>query len=272
VKPEIRHADWVHQNPRPGHPGDLENAALPVAALAIDYLGASVRPWHHHRRGQLLYAISGVMQVATASGTWVVAPQQAVWVPAGVEHQVAHQAGIAMRTLYIDPVVANDLPLACCVVKVSDLLQQLILRAMNADRNYPPDSPDGRIMLVILDELRALAPEPMHLPHPVDSRLASITASLLSNPADNRSLTAWARGSAASERTLARLFTAQTGMTFGEWRERLRLMTAIPRLIDGDSVTRVAIDLGYQSPSAFIAMFKRNIGETPAQFARNKQA
>lgn len=270
MKPEIRRADWVHDKPRTGHPGDLDNAALPVAALAIDYEGASIRPWHHHRRGQLLYAVSGVMQVSTASGTWVVAPQQAVWVPPGIEHQVAHQAGIAMRTLYLDPVVAKDLPRACCVVKVSGLLQQLILRAMNADRNYPSDSPDSRIMLVILDELRALEPEPMHLPKPVDSRLATITTSLLSNPADNRPLTAWAQDSAASERTLARLFTVQTGMTFGEWRERLRLLTAIPRLIDGDSVTGVAIDLGYQSPSAFIAMFKRNTGVTPARFARHK--
>ena len=270
MKLEIRGKEWIHDIPRPGHPGDLDNAALPVAPLAIDYLGASTRPWHHHQRGQLLYAVSGVMQVSTTSGTWVVAPQQAVWVPPKVEHQVAHRMGIAMRTLYVDPGVAGDLPPVCCVVSVSELLQQLIVRAMEVGADYQPDSPDSRIMMVILDELRALIPEPMHLPRPLDTRLAQITNSLLTDPSDNRALTAWARHSGASERTLARLFVAETGMTFGQWRERLRLMTAIPRLIEGDNVTRVAIDLGYQSPSAFIAMFKRNTGDTPARFVRNK--
>ena len=268
----VRDQNWQHEGPRPDHPGDLENPARPVVPLAIDYLGSSHRPRHHHRRGQLVYAISGVMDVTTDDGAWVVAPRHAVWVPPMVDHEVGHKSGIAMRTLYIDPEAAKRLPGQCCVVKVSDLLKQLILRAMEMTDDYPDEGPEARLMAVILDELVALKPEPVHLPRPRDQRLLRITRSLLNDPADNRSLYDWSEVAGASERSLARLFVSETGMTFGEWREQLRLMSAITRLVDGEPVTSVAYELGYQSPSAFIAMFKRNMSMTPARFARTRES
>ena len=229
-----------------------------------------MRSWHHHQRGQLLYAVSGIMQVETAEGTWVVAPEQAVWVPPGAEHCVFHQEGIAMRTLYIDRTVASELPQKCCVVNVSPLMQQLILRAMQVGCDYEQGGAAWRLMAVILDELRSLQPEPMHLPHPRDARLKKIAAGIISEPSDSRTLSEWAAGAGASERTLARLFVQDTGMTFGAWRERMRLMEAIRRLVAGDSVTSVAYNLGYQSTSAFITMFKKNMGESPTRFTRNR--
>lgn len=268
---EIRDRNWQFDQSRPGHPGDVDNPARPVLPYAIDYLGSCHRPRHHHRRGQLVYAVSGVMEVTTDAGTWIVAPQHAVWVPPLVDHEVGHKTGIAMRTLYIDPVAAQSLPPVCCVVKVSALLQQLILRVMDAPENYPADGPEARLMAVIQDELGALEPEPMYLPRPRDNRLLRITRALLDDPSDNRSLKTWSDTAGASERNLARLFVAETGMTFGEWREQLRLMSAISRLVVGEPVTVVAYDLGYLSPSAFIAMFKRNMGDTPARFARARQ-
>ncbi len=263
-----RGPDHVHSDPLPSHPGNLDDPLRPIAPLAIDYEGASLRPWHHHRRGQLLYADTGVMQVGTDAGTWVVAPEQAVWVPPGVEHQVGHSAGIAMRTLYIDPEVARELPGDCCVVAIPPLLRQLILRAMAIGLDYAPGSAEARVMAVILDELRALQPEPLHLPHPRDPRLKKITQALLADPADGRALSDWAKDSGASARTLARLFVKESGMTFGAWRERLRLVTAVARLAEGEAVTAVAYDLGYQSPSAFIAMFKRTLGDTPGRYLK----
>jgi AraC-like DNA-binding protein len=263
-----RDSGHVHSDPLPDHPGNLDDPRRPVAPLAIDYAGASLRPWHHHRRGQLLYADGGVMQVGTAAGTWVVAPEQAVWVPPSVEHQVGHRTGVALRTLYIDPAVARDLPGQCCVVAVPALLRQLILRAMAIGLDYAPDGAEARVMAVLLDELRALQPEPLHLPHPRDPRLAKITEALLADPADGRALADWAKAAGASERTLARLFVKQTGMTFGAWRERLRLTTAVARLAEGQPVTAVAFDLGYQSPSAFIAMFRRSLGDTPGRYLK----
>jgi AraC-like DNA-binding protein len=208
------------------------------------------------------------MQVSTAAGTWVVAPEQAVWVPPGVEHQVGHRSGVAMRTLYIDAGVARELPADCCVVAVPLLLRQLILRAMEIGLDYPPEGPEARVMTVILDELRALKPEPLHLPHPRDVRLKRIAEALLADPADGRALEDWARDAGASARTLARLFVKETGMTFGAWRERLRLTAAVARLGEGEPVTAVAYDLGYQSPSAFIAMFRRSLGDTPGRYLK----
>ena len=264
-----RMAGRVYTDPLPNHPGDLDDPQRPIAPMAIDYEGASLRPWHHHRRGQLLYADSGVMRVGTAAGTWVVAPEQAVWVPPGVEHQVGHSAGIAMRTLYIDPAVAaRELPGECCVVAVPALLRQLILRAIDIGLDYAADSAGARLMAVILDELRALKPEPLHLPHPRDARLKKIAEALLADPADGRALTDWAKAAGASERTLARLFVKETGMTVGAWRERLRLTPAVARLAEGEAVTAVAYDLGYQSPSAFIAMFRRSLGDTPGRYLK----
>jgi AraC-like DNA-binding protein len=60
----------------------------------------------------------------------------------------------------------------------------------------------------------------------------------------------------------------ETGMTFGAWRERLRLTAAVARLGEGEPVTAVAYDLGYQSPSAFIAMFRRSLGDTPGRYLK----
>ena len=267
-----RGPNHVHRDPPPDHPGNLDDPGRPIAPMAIDYLGASLRPWHHHRRGQLLYADQGVMQVSTAAGTWVVAPEQAVWVPPGVEHQVGHRREIAMRTLYVDETVARELPTECCVVAVPPLLRQLILRAMAVGVDYAPESAGARVMAVILDELRALKPEPLHLPHPRDPRLVKIAEALLADPADGRALADWAKAAGASARTLARLFVKETGMTFGAWRERLRLTSAVTRLAEGAPVTSVAYDLGYQSPSAFIAMFKRTLGDTPGRYLKRSQS
>jgi len=254
----------------PGHPGELRDINKPIAALAINYVDTAIRAWHQHFRGQLVYAVSGVMQVETATGSWIVAPEQAVWIPPATEHAVRHQTPIAMRTLYIDPSAARKLPESCSVVNISPLIQQLILRATEIGVDYARDTPAWRIMMVILDELHSLAPEPMHLPLPVDPRLKVINVALQADPANDLTLADWAGKTGASERTLARLFVAEIGMTFGAWRERIRLMCATRLLIEGDSVTNVALDVGYKNTSAFIAMFKRNLDQTPAQFVKSR--
>src|SRR3546814_14020031 len=109
-------AQRAQRGPLQAHPGNLDDPGRPVAPYAVDYVGASLRPWHHHRRGQLLYADARVMPVATAAGTWVVAPEPAVVVPAGNAHQVAHRSGVALRALSHAPGVARALPAQCCVV------------------------------------------------------------------------------------------------------------------------------------------------------------
>jgi len=147
-------------------------------------------------------------------------------------------------------------------------LRELILYATTLRDHYAPDGPEARVMAVIPDQLRLLRPEPLHLPTPADRRLRAITDALSEHPSDGRSLADWARTAGASERTLARLFQRETGMTFGAWRQRLRLLVAIGRLAEGQSVTSAAFDLGYESPSAFVAMFRRELGQPPTRYLR----
>ncbi|MDX1574702.1 MAG: AraC family ligand binding domain-containing protein, partial [Kiloniellales bacterium] len=137
-------------------------------ALASDHPGPHHFPLHYHFRAQLVYAVSGVMTVSTAEGTWVVPPQQAVWVPPGVQHDVRSATPLAMRTLYIHPAAAHGVPNICCVVTVPPLLRELILAAVQLPERYAPDGPEARLMAVIPDQLRRLEPEPLHLPMPAD--------------------------------------------------------------------------------------------------------
>jgi AraC-like DNA-binding protein/mannose-6-phosphate isomerase-like protein (cupin superfamily) len=244
----------------------LEALPRPVVAFANDYPAGHGIARHRHVRAQLLYAAAGVMRVATDRGVWVVPPQRAVWIPAGVEHEIGCAGVVRMRTLYVDPEAIPGLPEACRVVDVPPLLRELILKAATLPPLYDLDGADDRLMRVILDQIETLDVAPLHLPVPTHPRLAPILAALLAHPEDGTGLDAWGRRVGASGRTLARLFVAETGMTFGAWRQQARLLAALTRLAAGDPVTTVALDLGYDSLSAFIAMFRRATGTTPGRY------
>ncbi len=222
--------------------------------------------WHRHRRAQLLFAASGVMQVTAPAGIWVVPPQRAVWIPPGIAHHVRAQGGpLSLRSVYVDPDVPG-LPEGCSVVTVSPLMRELILAAMDIADGFDPDGPDGRLVQVLLDQIRELPVTPLHLPMVIDPRLKPVADALLATPDDPRTLEDWAAETGASARTLARAFLTDTGLTFGQWRQQVRLLAALARLASGDSVTTVALDLGYASQSAFIAMFRRALGRTPGRY------
>jgi AraC-like DNA-binding protein len=227
---------------------------------------------HAHPRGQLIYASSGVMRVICGRDIWVVPPSQAVWVPPNQEHEVYFPGEVALRTLFLDPSVSVGLPGQCTVLKVSPLLRELILRAVEVGEAYLPASAGWRLMQVILDELRQAESTPLHLPMARDERVRRVIEALLADPGDNRDLEQWGRVAGASGRNLARLFVAETGLTFGIWRQRLLLQEAIKRLDQGEQVTSIAFALGYQSLSAFIEMFRKALGASPGQYARQPGA
>ena len=245
---------------------DRDGADQPVFVHAQDYPAGWQTEAHWHARSQLVYASAGVMTVVTEQGMWVVPPQRAVWIPAGIVHTVRAWGPVAMRSLYIQREAAAWLPTACCVVNVTPLLRELIVRAVALPPRYVHGGQDERIMLLMLDEIRQLPVAPLHLPEPTDRRLQQITTALRTDPADDRTLDTWARAAGASPRTLARLFLAETGMTFRQWQRQVRLLAGLVRLADGQPVTVVALEVGYESPSAFIAMFRRALGTTPGQY------
>ena len=243
-----------------------EEIDRPVVVRVSEYPAGYSSDHHWHARGQLVYACDGVVKVTTEQGAWIVPQHRAVWIPAKIEHQIESAGAFSMRSLYIQDDPELKLSDVCGVVGVSPLLRELILTAAEAPQLYDVSGRDSRVMDLILDEVRSLPVEPLHLPEPTDSRLRQITAALRENPADTRTLEAWGRVAGASPRTLARLFSAETGMTFRQWQQQARLLGGLMRLAKGEPVTAVALDVGYENPSAFISMFRRTLGVTPGRY------
>ncbi|ASJ73826.1 AraC family transcriptional regulator [Granulosicoccus antarcticus] len=244
----------------------LEDFPQAVVAYGRDLAAGDVLSFHHHQRAQLVYASSGVMTVTTLTAAYIVPPQNAVWMLAGVRHRIDARSDVLMRTVYVDTEKIAGLPEEVCVLQVSTLLRELIIAAVEAGSEYDPDSPQARIMEVILDQIIAQPVAALALPMPLDGRLVRIAEALVCNPADNRNLGEWAREVGASKRTLTRLFAIQTGMSFRAWRQQCRLHCALELLAAGRSVTVVSGEVGYENASAFIAMFQRCLGTSPSRF------
>ncbi|HAC67293.1 MULTISPECIES: AraC family transcriptional regulator [Pseudomonas] len=224
-------------------------------------------PWHRHPWGQLSYAIKGVLTVTTAEGSYVAPPQRAVWIAADVEHQVRSSPKAEMRSLYVGAEAAPYVGERCRVVAVSPLIRELIKTFSGFAREYDEAGPEGRLVSVMLDQLQAAPEVGLSLPAPQDGRLRLLCEALAANPSDERTLAQWSGVLGASEKTLSRAFLRDTELTFRTWRQRLRLISALERLEQGVAVTEVALDCGYNSPSAFIAAFRRQFGATPGAFA-----
>ena len=248
---------------------ELQNTPRTIVAWPEDYPSGHFIGRHQHDQAQLLYASKGVMTVTTADGIWVVPPLRAVWIPENTDHQINCSGRVLMRTLYIEPRSLSNSLEDCAVVAVSPLLRELILHAVTMPRLYDVEGTDGRIEQVILDCIQRLEVAPLELPVPINSKLLSIQEGLLKDPADQRTLSEWASSVGLTSRTLARYIQAELNLTFGQWRQQIRLLEALRRLGERQAVTRVAIDLGYDSPSAFIAMFKKALGSTPGRYFKD---
>jgi AraC-like DNA-binding protein len=240
-----------------------------ITSLAHDYAAGHVVPTHFHDRDQLVYASHGVMTVRTEQGAWVVPAHRAVWIPAEVPHTITMSGSVAMRTLYLRPRLARTLPRGCCcVINVSPLLKELILHACTLGALKTRIKRQGHLIFVILDQLEVIRTIPLQLPNPSDPRALRVTKILLADPSDRRSLARICQRTGASKRTVERLFQEEVGMTFGKWRQQLRLMQAMRLLAEGAKVTHAALESGYSTPSAFISMFRKALGTTPALYFR----
>lgn len=226
---------------------------------------------HSHDWHQLVYASRGAMSVNTAEGSWIVPSKRAVWMPAYVEHELDMIGTVWVRTLYLRPDISGSLPSHCHVVEVTPLFRELVLHTLTVgmlDRENPEH---GRLIGVIVDQLNAVAAVPLKLPLPTDPRALRIAEALRQDPSSSVTLDQLASTSGASKRTIERLFQAETELTFGKWRQQLRLMHALRLLALGESVTTAALEVGYESTSAFIAVFKSVLGTTPGQYYADPQ-
>lgn len=253
-------------------PDDYQRVPRAVAAMPKDFPdGFEIAP-HRHTRAQVIYATAGTMRISAENAVWVVPPQRALWMPAGVRHSIAMSGLVTMRTLYLRQDAAAGMPETCRVLPVSPLLRELVIRATELPMDYDERGAGGHVVALILDELHREQSLPFHLPMPRDKRLLRLCAALLAAPGDPRTLEEWAPLANASARTLARLFVAETGLTFGAWRQQARVLEAMGRLGNGRPVTEVALDLGYESVSAFSAMFRKAVGLTPSAYLPERQS
>ena len=228
---------------------------------------ASIGPWHAHRKAQLIHASDGVLTISTLNGFWTVPPHRAVWILPNQVHQVCATKEFVLLTLYA-PEDAVTLPKDNCVVAIDSLLSELLNAAAKFGSDYPAQGPEQRLVSVIVDRLGDFAMVPSYLPMPKDPRMVKLTSILLANPSDARVLPLLASSCGMTARTAARLFVGQTGLTFGKWRQQLRMVRAMEHLSNGLTVTRSAIEVGYTDVSAFIATFKAVFGETPVRYVR----
>ena len=242
------------------------SAGGPLLLAVAQQSGAvrMTRP-HRHARGQLLGAAQGLLSVDAGNSRWVVPATHAVWIPPDVLHGLRSHGPFAGWSIYVAAPACADLPDKPCILAGSGLLREAVARAASW-KDKALNAAQLRLAGVILDEIRMLPHEALGLPMPQDARLLKIARALSDRPDDERRMEEWANWAGIAPRTLTRRFTAETGFSFTEWRQRVRLLRALELLAAGKPVTTIALDLGYDNVSAFIALFRRTFGVTPGRY------
>lgn len=240
------------------------NLERPLSAMVITH-GWEKEP-HAHRRGQLLLSVKGLITCEVASGLWLVPSQNALWIPPGKVHDMHCVGDVEIYLVFMDASLIGALPQQCCTLAISPLLRELIRAVSHLPPLYDEAGPPAPLIQTMLNELAAAPVERLHLPMPGDMRLRKVADAWAADPADRAGLGAWAQRIGMSERSLSRLVLGETGMSFIRWRQQFQIMQALERLARGVSVQHIAFDLGYESPSAFIAMFRKILGASPSRY------
>lgn len=264
--------EWIDPDLVPRPVVTMGTTGINVASLDLHGLDRLEKDFHRHRKAQLMLLLRGVLTCELEGALWLVPPQSALWVPGDVLHKITAAGTIEVYVAFVDPAVAADLPAACCAVSTTALLRELVIRSAQLPLLYPEDGPAMHLVSLLLHELASAPLGTLHLPMPSDTRLRKIAQAIMDQPADRGTMQSWARRVGLSERTLARLLTQQTGMSFGRWRQRIQVALSILRLAQGATVQAVALELGYESAGSFVTMFRKVIGTSPARFMAERLA
>lgn len=260
-----------------GHALDLSAAAargLPVFGVTVRYPAGHVVPLHQHPHGHLIHADRGLLRVEAESGQWLVPPTAAVWLRPGVSHRLVVPVALQAHGLFVREDVCACLPERDCVVQVSALLRELIAALARADDAATSSTRRMRLLgALLVEELRTPALLPLHLPWPAgdaDSAMRHVCQALLDSPGDTATAAEWANRLAMGDKTFHRRFLRATGMSFGKWRQQLRLMSSLTLLMQGMPITQVALASAYDSHSAYTTAFSKQFGRPPSAFAANR--
>ena len=219
--------------------------------------------WHEHPQHQLVWAARGVVLVTVGSAHWVLPPTRALWLPADTRHRTGTSGQTMLQGIYVEPALCSIEWTVPTMITVSSLLSELLLY-LTTDRM--DRAARLRAEAVAFDLLEPAHVIPIGAPAPTDPRARQVAQALTHNPADPRPLKEHGQQVGASARTLARAFVTDTGLTFSQWRTQARLRAALPLLADDMSLGSIAHRVGYQSPSAFVAAFRREVGTTPGAY------
>ncbi|WP_127597467.1 AraC family transcriptional regulator [Nitratireductor alexandrii] len=244
----------------------IERADSAVVALASAYPDGHHVAAHRHGRSQLLHVRAGVVLAVTDAGRWMVPAGQALWIPAGITHAVDMLGGVRMQSAYVRPAAIAGLPASLRVVAMTALMRSLMGEAVAIGDAQGARGRDALLLDLILHEIPRLAELPLGLPFPSDRRFAALCRRYLDAPTPAVTIDDWARETGMSRRSFTRRFQRETGLSLSVWRQQASLFAALPRLFDGEPITTVALDLGYDSVAAFTTMFKRMLGTSPRAY------
>lgn len=249
----------------------VETAQAPVLVHAHHYAGNHHVSEHKHSRAQLVHPVSGVVVVSTRVGRWLVPPDHALWIPAGIRHSADMIGPVDMYSAYLRPDAIPGLPSHLHVTGMTRLMQSLIEQALRIGPEES-DKRAGLILQLLVLEIPRLPARSLGLPLPSHSGLVDLCREFIAAPSPRLEIDHWARQTGMSRRSFTRLFRQQTGLSLSAWRQQACVMAALPRLAAGAPVTSVALDLGYDSIAAFTTMFARVLGAPPKAYLRNQTA
>jgi AraC-like DNA-binding protein len=229
----------------------------------FDDVGADAATWHAHESGQFILVETGISHLRTELGAWIVPARSVAWVPPGVRH-ISRSSGAGSGWAVIPPVELRGLPGRVCVLRASALMIASLQRLTQLN---PGDGAKRRLLWrIVAAEMSEAQPEQLEIPMPTAPRMVKAAQSVLARPCAAASLDRLAARAGMSRRSFTRHFRSQTGLPYARWKRAVIAHHALELVAAGHKVSSVALDVGYASVSAFIAMFRRQYGESPRQF------
>jgi AraC-like DNA-binding protein/mannose-6-phosphate isomerase-like protein (cupin superfamily) len=234
-----------------------------VATLAYDYPSRFQVPEHAHGSDQLIYAISGFMEVSSDQSMWLIPPHFALWIPARTHHRIHMPGPVSMRTLYLRTGLTVRLEPGCAVLHVTPLLRELIVETVRVSQLRVRNRYECSLRELLISQLQRASPLPTFVTLPREARALAVAQVVLRNPAESKAMATLCAEAGVSVRTIERVFRKEIGIDFESWRRQVRLTKAVELLASGFSIKEVAYKIGYCQSSAFVEMFRRTFGTTP---------
>jgi AraC-like DNA-binding protein len=257
-------SEWIE-------PDDVPRPVV-TYGIATNDIGTLEIGLHRHAKGQVLLVQRGALRCEVEGGLWIVPPGSAVWIPGGALHAIKATGALEGCSAFVAPDVDAGLPRTCCTVSVTPLLRELLFRTASLPVFYEESDVNARLFAVLLDEVATARIEDLHLPMPTHARLRGMVDLMMAAPSDRGTLHVWAKRAGLSERTLVRLISRETGMSFGRWRQQLAIVLAVQWMAGGATIQRVAADLGYESAPSFVTMFRKALGTSPGRYMADRHS